>query len=195
MRGRKALMLGFATAMLLGCRIEVLPSRRVDSLIEDYSSLQPDTFDSFGATHVRGLGRFSIQGADFAGPIEHQMKNLMGQGRSAQRELERLVLTTADSGTLNAVVARIKTMFREPPFEACARRGDGTSDRALIWRVGSRGGVVIRTPATHANLEPSGPWVGRLILVRHAVRRVDVGQRVFDLPCSTVAPDDTVVNR
>ena len=195
MRGTKVLLLASATTLLLGCEIEVLPSRRVDSLIEDYSGLQPDSLDSSASTRVRGFAGFSVQTADFAGPLGREVNTLFGRGTGSQHELERVVLTTADSGVLNTAVARIRTMFPESPFEACATRADGTSDRALIWRVGSRGGVVIRTPAAHGSLELPVTWQGRLILIRHAVRRVDVGQRVLDLPCPTLAPDDAAASR
>lgn len=191
----RLILLAGAAMLVVGCGIKEVRSRRVDSLIERYTGRQPDDFDPGAAGDSPASRGFAIQAAEFAGAIEHGLNVMIGRTHAARRELDRLTLETNDSAAMSDAIGQIKESFSEPPLEACATRPDGRSDRTLIWRAASRGAVIIRMPAARFGRSALSPWNGRLILVRHAVRRSDVGQRVLDLPCPTIAQDDTIVSR
>jgi hypothetical protein len=174
-------------SFLVGCTRERPSSRRIDALIERYGGVQ--AFDSASWKSAQAAHGLAVQAAEFGADWEERIAGLVGRSRISRPELQRLVMVTSDSATLYRVLAQIKSMFDQTPFEACVLLADGTRDRALVWRAASRGGAVIRAPAPSASGATRRNWEGRVILVRHAVRRDDVGEIVSDLPCPTAAID------
>lgn len=176
----------------IGCTVARVPSRRVDTLVARYSGHSVLDFGSRSELVARAAPGFVVQSADLSEDWPLRFPTLGGSDTVRARALRRLVLTTADSTVLSAAIREVEAMFHEPALEACSLRADGTSDRALIWRVDLRGGVIVTTPALPSS-RAAAPWKGRLILVREAVRRADVGQRVLDVPCSEIATDEMLV--
>ena len=175
--------------LLVGCSVVRLPSKRVDALIARYGARAAQAFDAGSWARAQAASGFAVQAAEFGVDWQRRVAGFVGRSSVPGPELQRLVLLTSDSTVMKHVVERVRSMFDQAPFEACASLADGTADRALIWRAESRGGVVIRMTAPSTSGATRRSWEGRLILVRHAVRRDDVGEIVSDLPCPDAAID------